>query len=89
MSFLSNITIAKKIYIASGLGVAMVVGMVANQQWTNSTIKAAQDIVAREQTILDGISASEKAFVEMKSGVRNIMLAPTVGEVDAEAGRGE
>ncbi|MGV2127560.1 methyl-accepting chemotaxis protein [Agrobacterium vitis] len=84
MSFLSNITIAKKIYIASGLGVAMVVGMVANQQWTNSTIKAAQDIVAREQTILDGISASEKAFVEMKSGVRNIMLAPTVGEVDAE-----
>ncbi|MGV1801818.1 methyl-accepting chemotaxis protein [Agrobacterium vitis] len=84
MSFLSNITIAKKIYIASGLGVAMVVGMVANQQWTNSTIKAAQDIVAREQTVLDGISASEKAFVEMKSGVRNIMLAPTVKEVDDE-----
>ncbi|MUO79175.1 HAMP domain-containing protein [Agrobacterium vitis] len=84
MSFLSNITIAKKIYIASGLGVAMVVGMVANQQWTNSTIKAAQDIVLREQTVLDGISASEKAFVEMKSGVRNIMLAPTAKEVDDE-----
>ncbi|MVA26018.1 methyl-accepting chemotaxis protein [Agrobacterium vitis] len=84
MSFLSNITIAKKIYIASGLGVIMVVGMVANQQWTNSTIKAAQDIVLREQTVLDGISASEKAFVEMKSGVRNIMLAPTVKEVDDE-----
>jgi methyl-accepting chemotaxis protein len=84
MSFLSNITIAKKIYIASGLGVAMVVGMVANQQWTISKIKAAQNIVSREQTVLDGITAADKAFVEMKSGVRNIMLAPTVKEVDDE-----
>ncbi|OLP45660.1 methyl-accepting chemotaxis protein [Rhizobium oryziradicis] len=82
MSLLSNLTIAKKIYIASGLGIAMVMGLVANQHLAESTIKVAQDVVVREQTILSGIAASEKAFMEMKNGVRNIMLAPTVKEID-------
>ncbi|TWD55261.1 methyl-accepting chemotaxis protein [Agrobacterium vitis] len=82
MSLLSNLTIAKKIYIASGLGIAMVVGLVVNQHLAASVIDDAQDVVVREQTILAGISASEKAFMEMKNSVRNIMLAPTVKEID-------
>ncbi|MGG7516480.1 methyl-accepting chemotaxis protein [Allorhizobium undicola] len=84
MSFLTNITIARKIYVASGLGIAMVLGLVANEHMTRRAIDAAEDILKRERTILDSLSTSERMLVEMKSGVRNVMLAPTVKEVEDE-----
>ncbi len=69
MPFFSSIKISTKVYAASALGIAMVAVMLVNDYFSGGRIEAAEQVVAREQTILQGIETAHKAYLTMNIGV--------------------
>ena len=82
MSVFQTLSIAKKIYITSALGITMIAGMIANQQYANHTVADSEAVVEREQIIFDGIANAEKAFSNMNSALRDMFLSKSRAELD-------
>lgn len=83
MPFFSSIKISTKVYAASALGIAMVAVMLVNDYFSGGRIEAAEQVVAREQTILQGIETAHKAYLTMNIGVRDLPMANSTQDVDA------
>ena len=66
MPFLSNAKVGTKLIVSSGLGIALIVGMLVNQKISSDNIKSANAVVEREQVILDGIISAELALSGMR-----------------------
>ena len=80
---LSNIRIGTKLAIMSGLGVLLVVGMIAASLYGNSLIKSSNAAAVERQAIMRETAQIELAFVNIRLAVRNIRLATTVAELNA------
>jgi methyl-accepting chemotaxis protein len=82
-----KLSISTKLYIASSLAVAMVVGMIINDHLGQRTIQDKQDVVAREQLIFDGIAQAERAMLDMQMAVRDMVLAKDAEELNTAYAR--
>ena len=78
---LSNIRIGIKLAVMSGLGVLLVLGMVALESMNNSTAREANDDVNRRQVIVQGVLQSKYEFSALQIAVRDLRLATVAGRV--------
>ncbi|MCK9908665.1 methyl-accepting chemotaxis protein [Microbacteriaceae bacterium K1510] len=76
---LSNISIGMKLAVMSGIGVLLVVAMLAIQAMNNTTANEAADEVSRRQAIVQNMIEGKYAFGELQLAVRDVRLA-TVAE---------
>lgn len=72
-----RLSISTKLALFSGLGIALVTGMLVNQWIGNESITDANAVVGREQTILDGLQSTRLTLTSIQVAVRNIRLADT------------
>ncbi len=72
-----RLSISTKLAFFSGLGIALVTGMLINQWIGNENITDASAVVGREQTILDGLQNTRLTLTSIQVAVRNIRLADT------------
>ncbi|WP_249209521.1 HAMP domain-containing protein [Bradyrhizobium manausense] len=77
--------IGLKLALFSGLGIALAVGMVANQWVSNLNITEAAAAVGREQTILNGIQNADQALTGIRIAVGDIQLADSPEKVQVAA----
>jgi methyl-accepting chemotaxis protein len=61
----------------------MVVGLSVNDYYATARIDAAEKVVEREQTILNGIEDAQSSFLKMGIGLRDLALARSPGDMDA------
>ncbi|SES26760.1 methyl-accepting chemotaxis protein [Rhizobium sp. NFR03] len=80
MSIIQNAKVGTKLLVSSGIGILLIVGMIANQQISSRQVNAANEVVEREQTILNGIVNAELALARMRFASRGISLAKTQNE---------
>jgi methyl-accepting chemotaxis protein len=80
MSAINNMKISTKLAITSGLGVLLVLGILANQQFSNKQIVANKDVVEREQIIVQGIERANLAVARMNNAVSTIRLSQDASE---------
>ncbi len=80
---LSNIRIGTKLALMSGIGILLVVGMIAASMYSNSLVKSANAAAEKRQEIVRGVAQIELAFVNTRLAVRNIRLATTMDELKA------
>ncbi len=83
MNFISNFRIGTKMAMMSGLGVLLVVGMLAGAIYGNSEVVAANAKATGQQTIVRDITRIEVGFLQVRMAVRNIRLATTKSEMVA------
>jgi methyl-accepting chemotaxis protein len=81
MAFLSNEKVGTKLFISSGLGIFLILGMITNQPMSDHAITDATHVVDREQTILGGIAGAELALNQMRVADRGIQMATSKEEV--------
>ena len=84
MSVLQNAKVGTKLLLSSGIGILLILGMIANQQVSSLHVEEANAVVGREQTILSGILNAELAVAQMRFASNNLNAAETKGAV-AEA----
>ncbi|MCJ8507130.1 methyl-accepting chemotaxis protein [Rhizobium lemnae] len=77
-----TISVSKKIYIASGLAISMIAGLIVNDYLAQAAITDAEGVVQREQIIFDGIAQAEKTLLQLQIYLRDISLADTPDELD-------
>jgi methyl-accepting chemotaxis protein len=85
MSFLRGFKfrIGTKLGLSAGIGVLVVAAMVTNQQWSDSSIEAGSNFVAKQSKITeDGIEA-KASLRGMQLGVRDIRLAQSPEQLKA------
>ena len=80
---LSNIRIGTKLGIMSGLGILLVVGMIAASMYGNSLVKSSNASALQRDEIVREAGQVELAFVNIRMAVRNIRLATTLAELNA------
>ncbi|SIR44928.1 methyl-accepting chemotaxis protein [Rhizobium sp. RU35A] len=77
-----SMTVSKKIYVASGLAISMIAGLIVNDYLAQKAITNAEEVVQREQIIFDGIAQAEKTLLKLQIYLRDICLADTSEELD-------
>jgi methyl-accepting chemotaxis protein len=80
---LSNIRIGTKLAIMSGIGVVLVIGMIAAAMYGNSLVKGSNALAMKRQQIVREAAQIELAFVNIRLAVRNIRLATSMAELNA------
>ena len=80
---ISNIRIGIKLAIMSGLGVLLVVGMIATSMYNNSLIKQSNATAKLQQSIVRDLGKIESAFTSVRLSMRNIRLAENADELQA------
>ncbi|WP_312807408.1 methyl-accepting chemotaxis protein [Agrobacterium cavarae] len=80
MFIVENAKVGTKLLVSSGIGILLIAGMIANQQVASLKIDEANQVVNREQTILNGIVNAELALARMRFAARGISLAETEDE---------
>ncbi|SFG29406.1 methyl-accepting chemotaxis protein [Methylobacterium gossipiicola] len=78
----NSLTIGRKLILSSAITAVFAVGVVYNQWSSNHRIAEATEAVAREQTILSGISQAQVALSRLQIDLRGIDLARTSAEAD-------
>ena len=79
--------IGNKLGLASLLGILLSVGMVANQNWTESSVTDANRLAQIQQQISDSALKAESEMRNMQLAVRGVRLART--KADVSKGRAE
>jgi methyl-accepting chemotaxis protein len=72
---LSNLSIGTKLVITSGLGMALMAGMIAIMMIGNSSVRSAVDDTNLEQSIAQAASESRASVRGMQIGLRDMRLA--------------
>ena len=80
---ISNIRIGIKLAIMSGLGVLLVVGMIATSMYNNSLIKQSNATAKLQQSIVRDLGKIESAFTSVRLSMRNIRLAENAADLQA------
>ena len=78
-----NRRIGAKLAVMQGIGVMLVVGMIANAIYGNSTVKSASDSATSQQTLALDLSDARSAIRVMAIYVRDIRLAQESVDIDA------
>ncbi|AXK81182.1 HAMP domain-containing protein [Pseudolabrys taiwanensis] len=76
---LSNIRIGVKLAVMSGIGVLLVIAMLAIQAMNNTTASEAADEVNRRQDIVQSTIEGKYAFSQLQIAVRDVRLATVAG----------
>ena len=74
--------IGNKLGLAGAIGIALAVGMVANQLMSEAAIKAANGRLARSQRVIDAVYLAQIELRQMQLAARDVRLAKTPEEVD-------
>jgi methyl-accepting chemotaxis protein len=77
---LSNIRIATKLAIMSGLGVLLVAAMIGASMYGNANVKQENETALRQAEVAHQITQIESAFVQVRLAVRNIRLSESMDE---------
>lgn len=72
MSFITNMKIGTKFVVSAGFGIVLLCGLIINQYVGTNKILAANQIVDREETILNGITSSQLEIARMRTLLGNI-----------------
>nr|WP_042673479.1 HAMP domain-containing methyl-accepting chemotaxis protein [Methylobacterium sp. B34] len=78
-----SLTIGRKLLLSSAVTALFAVGVIYNQWSSDRRIADATDAVAREQTILSGISQAQVALNRIQLSFKEVDLAKTGAEADA------
>src|SRR3954464_9276482 len=78
-----NLRIGAKLAVMQGVGVMLVVGMIANAIYGNSTVKTASESAASQQALALDLSDARSAIRIMAIRVRDIRLAQESVDIDA------
>ncbi|QRE75765.1 methyl-accepting chemotaxis protein [Methylobacterium aquaticum] len=78
-----RLSIGRKLALSSAVTAVFVGGAVYNQWSSNTEISAANDAVAREETILRGISQAQLAVSRIQLSYRSVELARSAAAADA------
>ena len=78
-----SLTIGRKLVLSSAVTALFAVGVIYNQWSSDRRIADATDAVAREQTILSGISQAQVALNRIQLSFKAVDLAKTGAEADA------
>ncbi|MCF4127581.1 methyl-accepting chemotaxis protein [Methylobacterium sp. SyP6R] len=78
-----KLSIGRKLALSSAVTAVFVGGAVYNQWSSNTEISAANDAVAREETILRGISQAQLAVSRLQLSYRTVDLARNAAAADA------
>jgi methyl-accepting chemotaxis protein len=87
MSFFTNAKVGTKLAVSSGLGILLIIGMLANQQISGGKIASANQTVDREQTILNGIQTASLSLAEMGSAAHEVDFARSSQELETALNR--
>ncbi|WP_337270228.1 methyl-accepting chemotaxis protein [Oryzifoliimicrobium ureilyticus] len=80
---LTNLKVATKLAISSGIAMLLIVGMVTNQQISSRVIADANNAVEREQTILTGVVNAEIALGKARLAARDLEGASSEPDVQS------
>ncbi|WP_091745955.1 HAMP domain-containing methyl-accepting chemotaxis protein [Methylobacterium sp. ap11] len=78
-----RLSIGRKLALSSAVTALFVAGAVYNQWSSNREIRAANDALAREETILRGISQAQMAVARIQVGQKTVELARSAAAADA------
>ncbi len=78
-----RLSIGRKLALSSAVTAVFAGGAVYNQWSSNTEISAANDAVAREETILRGISQAQLAVSRIQLSYRSVELARSAAAADA------
>ncbi|HEY8577164.1 MAG TPA: methyl-accepting chemotaxis protein [Devosia sp.] len=81
MGILSRLQLGSKLAVSSGLGVALVVGMLAVGAVSNQSVSVAADMAMRQSTIARNIVDAEGSLQGMRVGTREMRLATTADKL--------
>ncbi|SEO67084.1 Methyl-accepting chemotaxis protein [Methylobacterium sp. ap11] len=82
-STMVRLSIGRKLALSSAVTALFVAGAVYNQWSSNREIRAANDALAREETILRGISQAQMAVARIQVGQKTVELARSAAAADA------
>ncbi|TCP82045.1 methyl-accepting chemotaxis protein [Rhizobium sp. PP-CC-2G-626] len=82
MSVLQNAKVGTKLFVSSGIGILLILGMITNQQVSSHQVDEANAVVGREQTILNGVVNAELALARMRYAATRMNLAQTKEDAD-------
>ncbi len=82
-----RLTIGRKLILSSAVTALFATGVIYNQWNSDRRIAEATDAVAREQTILTGISQAQVALNRIQLSLKAVDLARTAPEADAAVTR--
>ena len=78
-----NLRIGAKLAVMQGIGVMLVVGMIANAIYGNATVKTANDSANSQQALALDLSNARAAIRVMAIQVRDIRLAQEIEQIQA------
>ncbi|KMO09994.1 chemotaxis protein, partial [Methylobacterium indicum] len=78
-----KLSIGRKLALSSAVTALFVGGAVYNQWSSNTEIRAANDALAREETILRGISQAQVAVARIQLSQKSVELARSAAAADA------
>ena len=82
-STMVRLSIGRKLALSSAVTALFVAGAVYNQWSSNREIRAANDALAREETILRGVSQAQMAVARIQLGQKTVELARSAAAADA------
>ena len=82
MLHLSNISIGIKLAVMSGVGVLLVVAMVATEILGNASVQNSTENAIRRAKLAQGALEAKGSIRGMQIGVRDVRLASTPAELD-------
>lgn len=81
---MSNIRIGLKLMIMSGLGIALVAGIIMSQMWGNSSVREANELASVQQEIRVSILNASRSLGHMQIGGRGVRLAQSAEGIQRE-----